>query len=155
MAHRIAFLSACALALAALPRPAAAADYPVYGGGPAVYGDDLGAARPAWRRGPVVFDERDPGRRGPEADIDGPFGRSDDDGGPRFPRPRFFGPRFAGPPLEEPIGPPPPRYRPVAGPGGFGPAFDRPDRGCTSDEVETVTPAGWRKTVTRRTCFSR
>lgn len=187
MSHRIAFLSAAAasLVLAALPRPAAAADYYEDGQGPAGFhggryddeGDRLGPApRPDWALrhprgapGPVVFDERDPGRRfegeGPRRDVDagpgGPvvFERPVSGAGPRFAGPRFDGPRFAGPPLgygfaDRPL----PRYRAVSVPvdrDGYGAGYGGPDVGCTVEEAQSTTPAGWRKTVTHRTCYRR
>ena len=176
MSHRIACLSAAAaaLVLAALPRPAAAADYYDDGRGPAGFhgggyddeGDRLGPPpRPDWGPGhrggpgPVVFDERDPGRR-----FDGEVPRRDLEAGPGgpvvFQRPVFgAGPRFAGPPLgygfpDRPL----PRYRAVAAPvdrDGYDAGIGGPDVGCTVEEAQSTTPAGWRKTVMHRTCYRR
>lgn len=160
MVRRLALLSAaaCALGLAALPRPAAAADYPAYygEGGPAFEREaPLGPPPPAWRHGPgpVVYDERDPGRHGWDGFRGGP--------GPVFVRPgpigrpAFYGPRFAGPPVDVLVEVPPPRPRPIAMPDGDATPVVGAERGCDSEEVTSVTPAGWRKTVTRRTCYSR
>ena len=61
------------------------------------------------------------------------------------------GPRFAGPPLgygfaDRPL----PRYRAVSVPvdrDGYGAGYGGPDVGCTVEEAQSTTPAGWRKTV--------
>lgn len=165
MLNRMALLSVAALAAAALPHAASAADYYDEGRGPAVYDGRGDAAfdhgwqdsrrdlRPRFRPGPVAFDERGEER----------FARGEpefDEGGPVLPRgpvygegPRFWGPGAFGPPPR-----PVPVYRPVAAP-VYGDAFDpragRPDVGCTVQEAQSVTPAGWRKTVTYRTCYRR
>ena len=171
MTYRMAFLSAAAACIASLPHGATAADY--YDDGRAAgfergfeRGDaeagrfDRGPAfRPADRRGPgpVVYDERD---RGP---VGGGFregGPVDEEGGPvPFGRPAFGGGRFAGPagaygwPAR-----PMPGYRAAAMPRdaeAFDPRTGRPDVGCTTEQAESVTPAGWRKIVTHRTCYRR
>ena len=120
--------------------------------------------------GPVVFDERDPDRhhRGPA------FGNGFE-GGPAYGirrpdfaygRPAGFGPRFERPygPVESPDGfgdgvPFRGRiaYDEVTGPAGsaYGPHPGAPDVGCTVEEARSVTPAGWRKIVTHRTCYRR
>lgn len=188
MSHRIAFLSAAALVVVALPHPAAAADY--YGGGraPEAFSGrgaedggwdredvaprpDMGPRRPRGGPGPVVFDERDPGRgfeggfprRGPDFDRGGP---------PVIGRPDFgYGPRFAGPPLGygEGYGDRAPPRDPApwaaagwtaagwapAGRQAYGEGYGGPDVGCTVQEAQSTTPAGWRKTVTHRTCYRR
>ena len=175
MSKHIAFLGAAAAVLGAA-LPAAAADY--YGGGdrPLAFGsrDDVyvdgGRARvergedlrPAYdhRRvpGPVVFDERGPGRR-----FERPADRYDEPGygrpiaverptyGYGFDRPAAFAPGYGDGYRPAPL------YRPTAVP--IGPAFGDgnvgPDVGCTIEQVQSVTPAGWRKTVTHRTCYRR
>lgn len=161
MTYRMAFLSAAAVCSAALPHAAAAADYydegraagferGFEGGAPEAGRFDRGPAfHPADRRGPgpVVFDERE---RGPV----------DEEGGPiPYGRPGFGGGRFAGPagayawPAR-----PLPGYRAAAMPRDaedFDPRAGRPDVGCTTEQAESVTPAGWRKIVTHRTCYRR
>ncbi|WP_237477734.1 hypothetical protein [Lichenibacterium dinghuense] len=179
MSKHIAFLSAALLAGSVLP--AAAADY--YGGYDGgdrplsyhsrddVYLDggrariehrqDLGPAE-GYRRapGPVVFDER-----GPERRFDG-YGY----GGPGFRRPvaaEGFGygrpPAFI-PRADRPIGGAfgyGGGYRPAAvavGPvegEGYGAGYGGPDEGCTVERARSITPAGWEKTVTHRTCYRR
>jgi hypothetical protein len=159
MVNRLASLSVVGLALAAaaLPQAAAAADYYDEGRGsvvlPAPDGVDLDRPRRFAPRGPgpVVFDERGRGfdrpgpvyggpelRRGPgmaeELDDEGPSP------GPRFGRPLFNGP-----------------YRPALAvvDDGYGDRIGRPDVGCEIQRTESVTPAGWRKIVTHRTCYRR
>ncbi len=120
--------------------------------------------------GPVVFDER-----GPDRHQRGPGFGDGFEGGPiygvrrpdfAYGRPAGFGPRF-----ERPFGPAdgpdgfrdrgPFRgriaYDDVTGPVGsaYGPPPGAPDVGCTVEEARSVTPAGWRKIVTHRTCYRR
>ena len=172
MTYRMAFLSAAAVCIAALPHAAAAADF--YdegraaafergrGGGDAeVDRFDRGPAfRPADRRGPgpVVFDERDPDRFRARGRFEaGPMGEEVDP--VPFGRPAFVGGRFAGPESvygwrDRPL----PGYRAVGAPRdveAFDPGAGRPDVGCTTERAESVTPAGWRKVVTHRTCYRR
>ena len=174
MSNRVVKLSVAAAVLAASVLPAAAADY--YGGGEAplgYHGRDEAAVdgdrafierrddpRPLYghRRapGPVVFDERGPDRRDPGYGYGGP-------GSPRpvpaerfgggFDRPAAFVPLYgAGAPYGYGRG-----YRPAAV--AVGPAFGRddggPDEGCSVERVRSITPAGWEKTVTNRTCYRR
>ena len=179
MVNRIALLSiaGAALAVATLPHAAAAADYYDEGrGSGAFYSQDslvidggeraFPGHRPDPSRfaprgpGPVVFDERQsgygfdgPARGGPDRAYRGEgFAEGPDEGdrgpigGPGFGHP-YGGdgrPRFA------------PGYRAVA---DGGEAFDeragRPDVGCTIQQSQSVTPAGWRKIVTHRTCYRR
>ncbi len=172
MVNRIALLSAAAaLSAAVLPQVASAADYYDEGRGSVVLhsrqdveieGD---RAYPEQRRdvgrfasrgpGPVVYDERGldrPAYGVPEGGYRGPdFAGYDGRGpvGPRFGRP-YEGEgllyRFA------------PGYRAVAA-GGVDEGFDQraglPDVGCTIQQSQSVTPAGWRKIVTHRTCYRR
>ena len=178
MSHRIACLSAVAasLLLAGLPRPAAAADYYDEGRGPSVFhgrgaGDDgedaIAPRRPRGGPGPVVFDERDPGRQfGPgfprrEADFGPGEGRGFGPGGPVLvERPAFrYGPGFERPlPAYGVVERPLPRYRAVAAPiaaDAYDDGYGAPDVGCTVEQAQSTTPAGWRKTVTHRTCYRR
>ncbi len=154
------------------------------GRSPAFHGDDgfggegfepRGDLRPAPRfhgarrdPGPVVFDEREPDRhrRGPG------YGEGPDGGrGPiGIERPAFgygpagFAPRFARPygPADDDLADGAPfrgriAYDDVTGPAGsaYGPRPGAPDVGCTVEEARSVTPAGWRKIVTHRTCYRR
>lgn len=178
MLNRTAILAigAVALGAAALPRAAAAADY--YGGGERPFAlhteddirvdgegarverrQDLRAGGYGDRRppGPVAFDERDAFRR----DAPRPY----EVGGPVVIERPFEGPRFVRPfrPVYEGAygyGVPPrvlPRYRPVAVPvyDGEGARGGFPDAGCTIERTQSITPAGWRKFVTHRTCYRR
>ncbi len=180
MVNRIALLSlaGAALAAASLPHVAAAADYVDEGRGPAAYrGQDDGDfsgdreqrrdLRPARRApGPVVYDERDSGRRfdRPAFGFGGPDGLRRGPGladGPVYDeREAFAGPRFAPPRLAD--GPafyrPAPLYRGVAAPiegDAYAERAGLPDAGCTIEQTRSVTPAGWRKIVTHRTCYQR
>ena len=181
MSRPIVFLSAAAVLFGAtvLPGVASAADY--YDGGeqhPAFHGhgdwpadgdrfEQRQGPRPAdgYRRGPVVFDEREidrrvvgpvpgdgergyrrPGRSLPPAYAEGEEGQI------------AFAPRGGFQPYGGEPGSgyrPAPLYRAAGGP--VGPAFgeDGPDVGCTTEQAQTTTPAGWRKIVTHRTCYRR
>ena len=182
MSKAIVFLSAAALlcGAVALPGCASAADY--YEGGEqpsAVHGqgdwpDDGGrfeqrpAPRPAdgYRRapGPVVFDEREidrrvvgpvpgngePGFRRPGRSLPPAYGEGDEG-------PIAFAPRAAFAPYGGEAGygyRPAPLYR-AAAPVGPGFGEDGPDVGCTTEQAQTTTPAGWHKIVTHRTCYRR
>ena len=173
MTYRMAFLAATAACIAALPHPAAAADY--YdegraaafargpgGGDAALERFDRGPAfHPADHRGPgpVVFDARDPDRFGARDRFEDGVPEREDGGPVPFGGPAFFGGRFAGP--EAAYGwraRPMPGYRSVAAPRDvevFDVRAGRPDAGCTTEQAESVTPAGWRKIVTHRTCYRR
>lgn len=120
--------------------------------------------------GPVAFDERDPDRGYGQPRYG--YGRSgfaygDPQGGYRGPvlieRPAYdyggfglgldHGTGGYGAPYR-----PAPAYRSVSAP-VYGESFDDraglPDVGCTIQEAQSTTPAGWRKTVTHRTCYRR
>jgi hypothetical protein len=152
MSKQIAILGiAAVLGLLPLGGGAFAADYPVGDDQPPVYHDRRAP-------GPVVYDERGAGRRvaGPAFDeeerppvaVGRPAYRDGFDGPVAFaPPPYGYGDRFR----------PAPLYRAAAVPAG--PAFDEgyggPDVACTVDQAQSTTPAGWRKIVTRRTCYRR
>lgn len=160
MSKQIVVLSAAAiLSLAGSLGGASAADYPMAddqppsfhdrrGPGPVVYDErayeERGWAERAARRGaPPVFDDERP----PMA-VRRPAYRDGFDGPVAFgPPPSYYGERFR----------PVPLYRAAAVPAG--PAFDEgyggPDVACTVDQAQSTTPAGWRKIVTRRTCYRR
>ena len=173
MTYRMAFLAATAACIAALPHPAAAADY--YdegraaafargpgGGDAALERFDRGPAfHPTDHRGPgpVVFDARDPDRFGPRDRFEDGVPEREDGGPVPFGGPAFGGGRFAGP--EGAYGwraRPMPGDRRVTAPREvdvFDARAGRPDAGCTTEQAESVTPAGWRKIVTHRTCYRR
>ena len=156
MGKHVARLGVAALCsgIAALPGAAAAADF--YDGGDPPLAFHGRVARGDRRApGPVVFDAREPDRFA---------------GGPAFREPRLRLPA----PLEDRYGDPVPlappvafygdgrgyRYRPEpfdrpAAVFGFEDRYGRPERGCTTEQVESTTPFGWRKIVTHRTCYRR
>ena len=107
--------------------------------GPAVYDGRDGDVSPYDWRG-----DRPPIGHGPRWD------RGDDHPGygARFDRP--YGPGFP----ERPYGDP---YEEIAVPVAPPVDLDRrgPDVGCTIEESQGVTAAGWRKIVTHRTCYRR
>ncbi len=184
MSKPIVFLSAAAVlfASATLPGCASAADY-FDGGEPtaAVRGqgdwpadggrfEERSAPRPAvgYRApGPVVFDEREIDRR-----VVGPVPAGGETGWSRPGRPLPpaygegdegpipFAPRAAFAPYGGEAGygyRPAPLYRAAAAPigPGFGDEGGGPDVGCTTEQAQSITPAGWRKIVTHRTCYRR
>lgn len=127
--------------------------------------------------GPVAFDERDPDRGygRPRYGYGGPgFGYGDPQGGYRRPvvieRPAYgngspdFDRGYGGSAFDHGNGGygapyrPASAYRSVSAP-VYGESFDDraglPDVGCTIQEAQSTTPAGWRKTVTHRTCYRR
>ena len=122
--------------------------------GPGDRGDD-GRYRPR-----VVYDERDPywsrdGGRG--RDRDG--GRGGDGGYGRPLRPVYgpgasgYGsPRFRAGYAPAAYGVDPTPVGPVPAGAGYGTI---PEVGCVTQQSEGVTPAGWHKIVTHRTCYRR
>jgi hypothetical protein len=163
MVNRIVLFSVAgmALAAAALPRAASAADYYDEGRGSVESAPPDGAGFGQPRHfaprgpGPVVFDERGRGFDRPAPDYDGSGVRrgpalAEDayDGGP------MRGPHFGPPPFVAAPYRVVPVYRPVAVAGDIDDG-DRPNAGCEIQQTESVTPAGWRKIVTHRTCYRR
>ncbi len=181
MLNRIALLSiaGATLSVAALPHAASAADYYDEGRGSVVLhshqdveidGGRADPEQPYMRRfaprgpGPVVFDERGQGRGfdrpaygGPEGGYRDPVFAEGPEYGGRGP---LVGPGFGRAPLVDDGRPYrfAPNYRAVAA-GAGGEVFDEhaglPDVGCTVQQSQSVTPAGWRKIVTHRTCYRR
>ena len=120
--------------------------------------------------GPVAFDERDPDRGygRPAYGYGRPgYGYGGPEGGYRRPvtieRPAY-GYGYGGPAFDRgdagygaayrPV----PVYRAVSAPvygEGFGERAGLPDVGCTIEQAQSTTPAGWRKIVTHRTCYRR
>ena len=172
MVNRITLLSVAGVALAAavLPQAASAADYYDEGRGSVVLhsrqdveieGDraypeqrrDVGRFAPRGP-GPVVYDERGfdrPAYRAPEGGYRGPDVAEYDGSEPIGPG---FGRPYEGQGLPYRRAP---GYRAVAAGGGelFDDRAGLPDVGCTIQQSQSVTPAGWRKIVTHRTCYRR